>query len=160
MKFQAKTCYPFFSFLPDVVCLSETKIKNSILSNLVLPVYEPILRADSNTSAGGLGVFVAQNLEASVLGKNDFKLNSKDIWLCVFYKNSSNTVIPVLGVIYRHPSGDVNDFIRVVNQKIASFRPKQNCYVVGDLNINVDPIKVRRVQLTICICSLVIIVTC
>ena len=114
----------FFSFLPDVICLPETKIRNSILSNLDLPGYEPILHPDSNTSAGGLGVFVAQNLEASVLGKNDFKLKCEDIWLRIFDKNSSNTVIPVLGVIYRHPSGDVNDFIRVLNQKISSFGPK------------------------------------
>ena len=50
----------FFPFNPDVVCLSKTKIKNSILANLNLPEHEPILHADSNTNAGGVGVFVAQ----------------------------------------------------------------------------------------------------
>ena len=112
----------FFSFLPDVICLSKTKIKNSILANLDLPGYEPILHADANTNAGGVGVFVAQNLEAAVLGK---MINHAFI----------------LDVIYRHPCGDVNGFISVLNQKIASFGPKQKCYFLGDLNINVDPIK-------------------
>ena len=69
----------YFPFLQDVICLSETKIKNSILSNLDLQGYEHILHADSNTNAGGVGVFVAQNLDATVLGKNDFKLNCEDI---------------------------------------------------------------------------------
>ena len=114
---------PFFPFLPDVICLSETKIKNSILSNLDLQGYEPILHSDSNTNAGGVGVFVAQNLEASVLGKNDFNHNCEDIWLHIFDKNSNNAFI--LGVIYRHPSGDVNEFISVLNKKIASFGPKK-----------------------------------
>ena len=54
-------------------------------------------------------------------------------------KNSNNAFI--LSVIYRHPSGDVNDFISVLNQKIASFGPKQKCYFLSDLNINVDPNK-------------------
>ena len=88
--------------------------------------YERILHADSNTNAGGVGVFVVQNLDATVLGKNDFKLNCEDIWLRLFDKNSNNAFI--LGVIYRHPSGDVNDFISVLHQKIASFGPKQKCY--------------------------------
>ena len=44
----------------------------------------------------------------------------------------------ILGAIHRHSSGDVNDFITVLNQKIASFGPKQKCYILGDLNINVD----------------------
>ena len=65
----------FFPFLPDVIWSSETKMKNSILSNLDLQGYEPILHADSNTNAGGVGVFIAQNVEATVLGKNDFNLN-------------------------------------------------------------------------------------
>ena len=64
-----------FFFLPDVICLSKTKIKNSILANLDLLGYELILHAYSNTNAGGVRVLVAQNLEASVLGKNDSKLN-------------------------------------------------------------------------------------
>ena len=129
----------FFPFLPLVIRLSETKIKNWILSNLDLEGYKPILHADSNTNAGGVGVFVAQNLEATVLGKNAFKLNCEDIWLRIFDKNSNNAFI--LGVIFCHPIGDVHDFISVLNQKIASFGPKQKCYILGDLNINVDPSK-------------------
>ena len=101
--------------------------------------YKPFLHADSNTNAGGVGVFVAQNLEATVLGEIDFKLNCEDIWLRIFDKNSNNAVI--LGAIHGHPSGDDNDFITVLNQKIASFGPKQKCYILGDLNINVDPNK-------------------
>ena len=59
----------FFLCLPDGICLSKTKYINLILSNLDLQGYEPILHADSNTNAGGVGIFVAQNLEATVLGK-------------------------------------------------------------------------------------------
>jgi len=44
--------------MPDIICLSETKIKNSILINLSIPGYEPILHADSKTNAGGVGLYV------------------------------------------------------------------------------------------------------
>ena len=71
--------------------------------------------------------------------KNDFKHNCEDIWLRIFNENPNNAII--LGVIYRHPSGNVDYFINVLNQKIASFRSKQKCYIFGYLNINVDPNK-------------------
>ena len=110
-----------------------------------LPGYESNLHADCYPNADGVGVFVAQNLEATVLGKNNFEQSCQDIWLRIFDKNSNKAFI--LGVNYRRPSGDVNDFMTVLNQKIARFRPKQKSYILSDLNINVN---VRRVQLTIC----------
>ena len=73
--------------------LIKTKLKSSILANLDLLGYELILHAYSNTNAGGVRVLVAQNLEVSVLGKNDSKLNCKDIWLRTFDKNSYNAFI-------------------------------------------------------------------
>ena len=77
----------FFPFLADVIRLSETKIKNSILCNLDQQGYEPILHADSNTKAGCVQVFVAQNLE-QYWAKTILSLTvgTEDIWLHIFDK--------------------------------------------------------------------------
>ena len=87
-----------FPYLPDVKCLSETKIKHSILTNLTLPGLEPIEHADSLTNAGGVGVYVANKFSVNVLNK--IKLNSEceDIWLQISDINTQETF--TLGVTY------------------------------------------------------------
>ena len=42
-------------YLPDIICLSETKIKNLPTVNLSLTGYHLIEHADSQTAAGGVG---------------------------------------------------------------------------------------------------------
>ena len=91
----------YFPFLADVICLSETKIKHSILNNLTLPGFEPIEQADSLTNAGGVGVYVANKFSVNILNKNELNSKCEDIWLQISDINTQETFI--LGVIYRHP---------------------------------------------------------
>jgi len=51
------------------LCLSETKIKNSIYVNVTLPGFDPVVHADSLTNAGGVGVLVATKFQTTVMGK-------------------------------------------------------------------------------------------
>ena len=49
-----------FPYLPDVICLTETKIKHSVLTYLTsLSGFEPIEPANSLINAVGAGVYVA-----------------------------------------------------------------------------------------------------
>jgi len=43
-------------FMPDILCISETKIKNNPLINVSLPGYD-FLHVDSLTNAGGVFIF-------------------------------------------------------------------------------------------------------
>ena len=53
--------------------------------------------------------------------------------------NSAKTFI--LGVIYRHPKGDVHDFVSKFNDKLLQINEKYKSkyYILGDININVNP---------------------
>ena len=68
-----------FPYLPNVVCLSKTKIKNSILANITLPGCDPIEHANSLTNAGGVGVYVANKFSVKVLNKNELNSECEDI---------------------------------------------------------------------------------
>ena len=47
------------------------------------------ISGNAPANAGDVGVFIVQNLEATVLGKNDFKPNCEDIWFCLSDKIST-----------------------------------------------------------------------
>ena len=49
------------AMLPDLICLSETKLKNHPLTYVSLPEYAPLIAADSDTNAGGAGAYVSEN---------------------------------------------------------------------------------------------------
>ena len=65
--------------LPDLICLSKTKLKNHPLTNVSLPGYAPLITANSDTNAGGVESYVSENFSATVLGKNLLQSNSKDL---------------------------------------------------------------------------------
>ena len=81
-----------------------------------LPEYAPLITADSDTNASGVGAYVSENFSATVLGKNLLQSNCEDLWLQIVEKSSRE--IFNLGIIYRHPKGDVNDFISALNEKL------------------------------------------
>ena len=135
-----------FQFLPDVICLSETKIKNNPLINVTLNGYQPIIHADSPSNAGGVGVFVAEKYSVNTLEKNELKCTCEDVWLKLEEKATKVTFI--LGVVYRHPRGDVNSFISFFNEKLLRLNNNSNSIycVVGNFNINVIITKGRWCQ--------------
>ena len=112
-----------FSYLPDVICLSETKIKNSTLANITLPGFEPTELVDSLTNAGDVGVYVAKKISVKVLKKNEFNSDCEDIWLQISDKNLPE--IFIVGVIYRHPGTDAKNFIVAFNDKLSNVNPKR-----------------------------------
>ena len=67
------------AMLPDLICLSETKLKNYPLTNASIPGYAPLITADSDTNAGGVGAYVSENFSATVLGKNLLQSNCEDL---------------------------------------------------------------------------------
>ena len=68
-------------YLPDIICLSETKIKNLPIVNLSLTGYQLIKHADSQTAAGGVGIYISDNYSSKTIGKNTLNCNCEDIWI-------------------------------------------------------------------------------
>ena len=50
------------NFLPDVICLTETRIKLHPLLNISLPNYT-FFHTDSTTNAGGVGIYVLNKFQ-------------------------------------------------------------------------------------------------
>ena len=91
--------------------------------------------ANSQPNAGGVGVYVTDKLTVTLLGKNELNSNCEDIWLRISNKIGNDSFI--VGVIYRHPKGDVNNFLTALNKKLDLLSNKRY-YLFGDFNINVN----------------------
>ena len=48
--------------------------------------YQPVILANSQTNAGGVGVYVTDKLTVTPLGKNELNSNCKDSWLKISNK--------------------------------------------------------------------------
>ena len=72
-------------FQPDILCVSETKIKISPLINISLPGYE-FFHVDSPTNAGGVAIYISNILQLQYDLIYDFNLDllsCEDIWINV-----------------------------------------------------------------------------
>ena len=86
------------AMLPDLICLSETKLRNHPLTDVSLPGNTPLITSDSDTKTGGVGAYVSENFSATVLGKNLLQPNCVDLWPQIVDKSSQE--IFNLGIIY------------------------------------------------------------
>ena len=48
--------------LPDIICFSEIKLKDSFLVNIDLVGYEPLIHADSKINVGGVSALISVDL--------------------------------------------------------------------------------------------------
>ena len=76
-------------YLPNIICLSETKIKNLPTVDLSLTAYHSIGNADLQTAAGGVGIYISDNYSSKTIGKNTLNCNCEDIWIQISDFNSN-----------------------------------------------------------------------
>ena len=95
--------YEFLTFLPslpDIVCVSETRLKGDPLINICLPNYS-FVHADSLTNAGGVGIYVSSKFQFEVDPTLEIKINGCEIlWLGMLDDKAMYKF--TIGVIYRH----------------------------------------------------------
>ena len=90
-----------FSYSPNIICLSETKLKGLPLTNIHISGYQPIIHANSSTTAGGVGIYITDKFTFCLLESNTLHTSCEDLWVHITDQRFSETFI--LGVIYRHP---------------------------------------------------------
>ena len=88
------------NFLPDVICVTETRIKLHPLLNILLPNYT-FFHTDSRTKAGGVGIYVLNKLQVKKSNTQYNFLKSECLWLDIS-ENNFKTELTV-GAVYRHP---------------------------------------------------------
>ena len=121
---------------PHVICISETKIKNSTgaLTNLSIPGYE-FVNVNSITNAGGVGVYIAEPFQYEKLTLEPQFDGYEQLWIRI--KNTTTSINYVIGTIYQHPFSNTRDFIEFLNDIISELTSLKIYYfILGDININ------------------------
>ena len=124
------------SFFPDIIAITETRIKDQPAINIDIPGYKFFFVISFN-NAGGVGVYINDTLNCRVLNRFLVDLPScENIWLNVIMKNCKSYIV---GVLYRHPfSTDVANFIDQLNQTLQDITSAGNkCVILGDFNIDI-----------------------
>ena len=99
----------------DCICLSEVNKTNINMFKTLLDdyVFHPIIPEHANV--GGYGIYVKKHIKLDVLNKLDLTCKNpcENLWVNL-NKNKRDTII---GMIYRHPSGDIAKTIRKTNPR-------------------------------------------
>ena len=97
------------SFSPDIICLTETRLKGEALINIDLPLYK-FIHVDSTTAAGGVAIYVSHKLQFEVCPSQHVLNSSECLWLELSENNSKS--IFIVRVVYRHSDQTkVDDFL-------------------------------------------------
>ena len=119
---------------PDIIAISETKLKESNSSNINIPGYL-FLNTNSKTSAGGVGLYLAKELD--FIRRCDLELSVECVescWIEIIRKRQKNIIV---GCIYRHPHNDRKHFLESLKSKLENLNSKgQEVFILGDININ------------------------
>ena len=123
--------YPF-----TIVGLTETKlnISKDSIDNIDLPGYQ-FLSQPSLSNAGGAGIFVQDFVKVSIrpeLTKSEPGFEA--LWIEVLNDAHSNQLC---GVIYRHPNGNISEFMEYLNFALdKTNRENKPCVIMGDFNLD------------------------
>ena len=136
------TTLPFF---PDIVCVSETRLKGDPLINVSIPGYN-FLHSDSVTNAGGVAIYVSSKFQFTIDHELNLNVNGcEDIWLNVCLGNNTEKKITI-GAVYRHPNTstrNIEDFSQALSNVMNKITMRKDVfYLLGDLNIDISPTKV------------------
>ncbi len=142
--FILNNCYK----LPDILGITETRLKIDMNWNEVEFKKYSFEHKESKTSAGGAGIYIANYLEYKVRYDLDLEVtNCDDIWVEIVspktnlniktkYEGIQNLVV---GVIYRHPGSQITNFSdRICNTISLINEEKKNYVIVGDVSVGVS----------------------
>ena len=97
-------CLPF---TPDVLCLSESRIKKQPLVNINLSGYS-FVNVDPIGNAGGVAMYVRNDLK--ITQEQNIHLNGcESLWLTLYQPNTNKKL--TIATIYRHPSQATDKFV-------------------------------------------------
>nr|CAH7738136.1 unnamed protein product [Callosobruchus chinensis] len=114
----------------DIVGVSETWLNSDVPTNLLNVKNYTFLRKDRVGRGGGVGMYISNNLEFSVvLSESSFTL--EELWVEVKLGKLSY----VIGSLYRPPKGNVASFVDFFEDRLSQFIDVE-IICGGDLNIN------------------------
>ena len=122
--------------MPDIA-ITETKLKKDELqTNIGINGYN-FIHSDSDSQAGGVGLYIKNSILYKIIDELDLKLNFvENIWIEVEANKKSIAV----GVVYRHPGYSVSQielFTKAIEKNFLNMNNKKmEFYLVDDFNID------------------------
>ena len=118
-------------FPPEIIAITETKLQANRVFHSKLQGYICI-RADSLT---GVAFLIKSTLNYQI--RDDLKIfvpACENLWIEINHPDKKGIVI---GVVYRHPQHDHNEFQEAIQENILKInKSKKFFYACGDYNIN------------------------
>lgn len=124
----------------DVIAITESKLIDGVLPNIDINIdgYKTPINTPTKANKGGVLLYVSDELNPKP--RNDLKIYKNKLLESAFIElinpRKSNDII---GVIYRHPSMDQNefndDYLKPLLDKISNEKNK-NVYIAGDFNFD------------------------
>ena len=119
---------------PNVIAISETKLNDYSRQNVNIPGYT-FLNTNSKTAAGGVGLYVSEDLE--FVSRRDLDLCMDGVECCWIELSRKRQKSILIGCVYRHPSGDRDLFSETLKSQLERLNNKgYEIIVLGDININ------------------------
>ena len=117
--------------LPDIICITETKLNSKNITNINISHYN-FFHRDSPTNAGGVGMYLKDSLKYKI--RNTFNLNRnqcEDTWI----EFQSKTLNHTLSIIYRYSNSDQQAFQYKLENLVKLENSKCKYTINGDTNI-------------------------
>ena len=135
--------------LPDIICISETKIQNKPNSNVAnqldlnevyLDGYHPLIYNNSETNFGGTGIYILKtfsfqhrkDLDINIPGECEASFIEIDLGTGYTKKSA------IICSMYRHPHNNHNEFYDTFSETISKINKNTPIILAGDMNINVS----------------------
>ena len=117
-----------------IIGIAETNIDPDVSSVYQLPEYTSFYQSTQPGKAKGTGValYIHNSLNATVNNTVSFVTPNLET---LFITVSHDRVPLTVGVLYRHPNGNVNESLSELSNILETL-PKKAVYIMGDFNIN------------------------
>ena len=134
-----------FEIPPDVICVTETRLKISPSLRIDLPNYN-FINEKTKTNAGGVGIYAIDDWNFTINCNFHFDcVSCENLWINLF---SSHRGKYILRVIYRHPHNNGTMFLEKFEETLYAINQvSTNCCILGDINIDLlkpqDPLTIE-----------------
>ena len=126
-----------YDILPDIIAISETKLKLLQVYNAKLSGYQ-FYHKGTTTRWGGVGLFIKESLSISICKEFDLSIpNCEDMWIQLDLGNNKKGIV---GVIYRHPKQKLSEFCKGFESTIEKLNSRKLMYYIGG-DFNADLLK-------------------
>lgn len=125
----------------DIIAITETWLTNNISNNTVSIDNYKFYRLDRSGRGGGVGLYVKNNICSQ---KIEIQVQcSEQLWVSC----KANNVKPCVGVVYRPPDYQINNFCDLLDNVLSFVVPQyEKAICLGDFNVNMLDIESGYVE--------------